>query len=504
MMIKKLTIENFRSIEKLEVELSNLNALIGPNSSGKTNILRALDLVVGATYPSIRSFDESDFYLHDTSRKIIIKVIFEEPITYQNYKVYGFNLSYINGKDNIMDYVAIDNHGAPLKYSGKEIKVNNEMREKVNMMYLPLDRQAYQQISPSLWKIYGKLLKHIANKLDAGSKLQFKSDIENSFYNNIFKDTIVEDTENLLKKYVKEQTGLNLNLKLSILDPADVLKNLRPFIIDKDNFEVNVENEGAGVQSAVAIAIARVYAEIVQQPLILAIEEPELFLHPHACRHFYKILKELSQKGVQVIYTTHERSFVNVADLDSILLIKKENGGTKVYKCNSNIENIDRIKMASKFDEEINEVFFANKVILVEGPDDKIACKLALEKLGVELDKHNISVIDCGGNTGIIPMVRILKSFNIDTYVLMDQDPGNSKTEKIIEELQHLVDRDLIDRKKIFFQCPNLEGILKLKSKLTKETALESLPKWFEQNEVPSVYKELKNMLIGPEENKNG
>ncbi|RLF90073.1 hypothetical protein DRN46_04395, partial [Thermococci archaeon] len=62
-MIRKLIIENYRSIERLEVELSMLNALIGPNSSGKTNILKALDLIVGATYPSVRSFNDSDFYL---------------------------------------------------------------------------------------------------------------------------------------------------------------------------------------------------------------------------------------------------------------------------------------------------------------------------------------------------------------------------------------------------------------------------------------------------------
>ncbi|RMF57270.1 MAG: DUF2813 domain-containing protein, partial [Calditrichaeota bacterium] len=67
-MIKKLIIENYISIKRFEVELSSLNAFIGPNSSGKTNILRALDLIVGTNYPSVRSFDESDFYLHDTSR----------------------------------------------------------------------------------------------------------------------------------------------------------------------------------------------------------------------------------------------------------------------------------------------------------------------------------------------------------------------------------------------------------------------------------------------------
>ncbi len=279
-----------------------------------------------------------------------------------------------------------------------------------------------------------------------------------------------------------------------------VLKDVRPRITSPTGFEVDVENEGAGVQSAVAIAIARTYARIVQQPLILAIEEPELYLHPHGCRHFYKILKELSQSGVQVIYTTHERSFVNVADLDSILLVKKENGGTKVYSCRGSITGIDAIKTASKFDEEINEVFFASKVILVEGPDDKIACKLALEKLGIELDKYNISIIDCGGNTGIKPMIEILQSFNIDTYVLMDEDPGNQVTQQLISEICGLIGND-----KVFLQSPDLEGIFNFdqirqshginRSKFTKEIALKVLPMWFESNTVPQVYMNLKNTM---------
>jgi len=496
-MIEKLIIENYRSIERLEVKLSMLNALIGPNSSGKTNILKALDLIVGTTYPSPRSFDESDFYLHDTSRTILIEVRFQSPIQYKGYDIYGFKLTF-DGND--MNYVATDDAGSTLQYSssGREIKVTNEMREKVSMMYLPLDRQAYQQITPSQWKIYGKLLKHIANKIPNHDKGNFKVGVENSFAQHIFPH--IQQAEDLLKEYVKEQTGLDLSLKLSIIDPTMVIKDVRPRITSPTGFEVDVENEGAGVQSAVAIAIARTYAEIVQQPLILAIEEPELYLHPHGCRHFYKILKELSQNGVQVIYTTHERSFVNVADLDSILLVKKENGGTKVYSCRSSIANIDVIKTASKFDEEINEVFFANKVILVEGPDDKIACKLALEKLGVELDKHNISVIDCGGNTGIKPMAEILQSFNIETYVLMDEDPGNQTTQQLINDL-----RELLGNNKVPLQSPNLEGVFNFnqireayginRNKFTKEIALKVLPSWFEVNPVPQVYENLKNII---------
>ena len=497
-MIKKLIIENYRSIKRLEVELSSLNALIGPNNSGKTNILRALDLIVGTTYPSVRSFDESDFYSYNISQEILIEVKFRDPIPYNSYQIYGFRLTF-DGND--INYVAIDDSGNILYYDPaheREIKVKNDMRERVSMMYLPLDRQAYQQITPSQWKIYGKLLRHIASLIPEEHKQNFTIDLENSFEEHIF--PYIKEAEDLLKEYVKEQTGLKLSLKLSIIDPTKILKDVRPRIISPTGFEVDIQDEGAGVQSAVAIAIARTYAQIVQRPLILAIEEPELYLHPHGSRHFYKILKELSQNGVQVIYTTHERSFVNVADLSSILLVRKENNETKVYTCRSSITDIDVIKAASKFDEEINEVFFADRVILVEGPDDKVACKLALEKLGVELDKHNISVIDCGGNTGIRPMVEILLNFNIEVYVLMDEDPGNQTTERLVASIRNLVGSD-----RLLLQSPDLEGIFNFeqmkqdyriqRNKFTKEIALKVLPDWFESNPVPQVYVMLKDIM---------
>jgi len=44
-MIKKLVIENFKSLEKLELELDKFNVLIGPNSSGKSNILQAISFL---------------------------------------------------------------------------------------------------------------------------------------------------------------------------------------------------------------------------------------------------------------------------------------------------------------------------------------------------------------------------------------------------------------------------------------------------------------------------
>lgn len=41
MTIRRVCIENYRSIENLDFEFSSVNALVGANNSGKSNILRA-------------------------------------------------------------------------------------------------------------------------------------------------------------------------------------------------------------------------------------------------------------------------------------------------------------------------------------------------------------------------------------------------------------------------------------------------------------------------------
>lgn len=482
-MITRLIIRNYKSIRDPDIELTNLNAFVGPNSSGKSNILSAINLVIGDTYPSVRSFEDNDFYLRDKSKAIHIEVRFSDPLYAYSQSIFGFSLEF-DGDD--LNYNAMDMDGEILTYSSnnKEIKVTNHMKSKVSMMYLPLDRQAYQQIKPSQWTIYGKLLKHIESTIDNDNKIQFEADINESFHKNI--NIYLGDVEGKIRDFVREQTGLSVRLGLSIIDPTMVLKDLRPRTSSISGFEVDVGNEGAGIQSSIAIALARTYAEIVKQPLVLAIEEPELYLHPHGCRHFYKILSELSQNGVQVVYTTHERCFINIADFESVYLVKRENGNTKVNFGRGKVSDIDTIKMASKFDEELNEVFFADKVILVEGPDDKIACTMALEHLGAQLNKYNISIIDCGGNTGIIPMAEILKKFDIDIFALMDEDPGNTNTFSLIHRA-----KSIIEGKRVFMQAPNLEGIFGQKQKFNKDKALRLLPVWFTLYEVPPVYSSL-------------
>ncbi len=485
-MLKRLLIENYRSIQSLDLPLDNINAFIGANSSGKSNILRALNLIIGATYATIKSFDDCDYYQKNKSNHIVIDIHFSTRLTC-NTNVYGFRLD-CNGQE--ANYIALGFNNQPLTYnnSTREIRVTNEMRDEVSLMYITLDRLSYQQIKPTQWTIYGKLLKFIANSIQAQHKSAFLQDIINTYQNNL--SPYITPVEQNLQNYVREQTGKQINLRMSIIDPTMMLKELRPRITDANGLEVDVDEEGAGVQSAVAIAIARTYATVTNLPIILAIEEPELFLHPHACRHFYKLFKELSSKNVQIFYTTHERSFVNIADYEYIKLVKKATSDTTVDGFNGSIPNFDAIKAASKFDDELNEVFFATKVILVEGPADKIALKTAFEVMTVDLDKENISVVECGSISGIKPMVEILNRFQIECFAIVDEDLGNTTTATTTADIL-----TVLPPTHLFTQRPGLEGIFGITQKFKKETVLRYIPIYYQTHQPQQIYLDIRTAI---------
>lgn len=66
MQIKRIHIENFRSIKTLDFEPGSYCVLIGENNSGKSNIPRALNPALGETWPTERSFSGEDFHNPDT------------------------------------------------------------------------------------------------------------------------------------------------------------------------------------------------------------------------------------------------------------------------------------------------------------------------------------------------------------------------------------------------------------------------------------------------------
>jgi predicted ATP-dependent endonuclease of OLD family len=87
MKINKIKIAGFRSIkDDLEIPLQNLNAIIGANNSGKSNIINAIYKVLGKDWITKNNFDELDVHNEEYDRDITIEIEFEQPFKYEQFK----------------------------------------------------------------------------------------------------------------------------------------------------------------------------------------------------------------------------------------------------------------------------------------------------------------------------------------------------------------------------------------------------------------------------------
>ncbi|RZK04647.1 MAG: DUF2813 domain-containing protein [Flavobacterium sp.] len=66
MYISNLFIKNFRSFKESTIEFSKgKNVIVGKNNCGKSNIVKALDILVGEKFPTYVAVTDNDFYCHE-------------------------------------------------------------------------------------------------------------------------------------------------------------------------------------------------------------------------------------------------------------------------------------------------------------------------------------------------------------------------------------------------------------------------------------------------------
>ncbi|MGL4641872.1 MAG: ATP-dependent nuclease [Cetobacterium sp.] len=183
--------------------------------------------------------------------------------------------------------------------------------------------------------------------------------------------------------------------------------------------------------------------------LFLIFEEPELHLNPQESREMYSLLIKLSKIGVQIILETHSSYFVGLKQYKSICLIKKIRGEIKVFQYTGKLLNGDEIKnfnMNYWINPDRGEMFFAKKVILVEGQTDKIALSYLAKKIGVY--NYSYSIIECGSKSIIPQFIKVLNGYKIPYVAVYDKDNHRwrNETELDSSNLKNKKIRGIVNR----------------------------------------------------------
>lgn len=180
------------------------------------------------------------------------------------------------------------------------------------------------------------------------------------------------------------------------------------------------------------------------QPIHLVfVEEPEAHLHAQAQQVFvkkayevlrkHKLLEEQPWLSTQLVLTTHSNHVVNELDLNCMRYFKR------VVDPSLSIPISKVVNLSSTFgtDEDTKrfvtryirlthcDLFFADAVILVEGPAEKILIPKFIKK--ARLDSYYISVIEINGRHAH-SFRSLMEKLGVATLIVTDIDAAENKT----------------------------------------------------------------------------
>lgn len=457
MKIKEIAIKNFRSIQDEVIRFpdSGILTLVGPNNAGKSNILRAIDNLLGDSWFSGDRAELNDYYMKDRKNTIEIQITFDDE---RNVK---FNSdekwpTYYRDSSYKMPYGSNIKDDFPCTYLSANRDLSKNLQFKSYELMGKIAKSFNERIGDSIKSNLKTKFDEIMTELDkVQGFLDFKSDFSNYF------DELQSDSPYRLKVDFKAFSPINYFRTINILANDSSVN---------EDFDIDPVELGEGNKSLMLFALIRSYAKNFKQDAngILAIEEPEIYLHPQARRHLYQIFREITEESnIQIIYTTHSPDFLSTEDFSSIGLVSKDGEeGTKVKTVTENElvkfsiqtgvpkekTNIDNIKQfyATTSDFRLNEGFFAKHLILVEGDTEELCLPLLFDRLGLKYFSSGISIIGVEGKNQIPKYWRLFKSFSINISVVFDSDSdGNQNIASCFGLNQGEIEKNIEKIKKI-------------------------------------------------------
>ncbi len=275
---------------------------------------------------------------------------------------------------------------------------------------------------------------------------------------NSFSNQLDTKYEEILKEILNELTKFGIDPHITI-PPIKLISEFNSESILSKNMKYYYENgeiplpenyNGLGYSNLIFLVLKvvsfiekfkKAKAEDKAEFLTILIEEPEAHLHPQMQQVFIKeIIKLVNNSGiaVQLIISSHSSHIITEAGIDL------EKGFDRIRyfsKCKRKIDvndfNAFKIETNKKAEKEtfrflkqyLNlhkcDIFFADKVIMVEGVTEKMLLPIMINKVAPTLNNEYISVLEVGGNY-THKFKELLHFIKVKTLIITDIDSVDS------------------------------------------------------------------------------
>lgn len=441
MKLNYIDLKNYRNFIDTKICFNEKTLIIGANDIGKTNVLYALRLLLDKSLSEndLEPLDEDfSIYSGTETNEFTITLHFVEAV--EECILSSFRELISDNDEVYIRYIGTRTRIGGIKnyklFVGKSLE---ELQPVTSRFYLRALNLRYVSATRQI----DKYLKSQKNRLveylqDARSEEEEQAD------NARFEDLsgqikIIEDELNKLSFIGK--AGITLNsqlrklsehhleqeLKLGVDLPSndDLFRKIN-LLSSIEGHTIQLGGEGRKNQAFIALWSALNQISIKDgQPdevSIFCIEESEAHLHPHQQRKLAEYLVKVLP--TQVILTSHSPYIACEFNPNSIIRLHTKQGSPTTV-CNQNGVSKElglQIRaMEYRLSPLIAEVYFSDCVLLVEGTSEIVFYKSLAHKIGVDLDKLNISILSVEG-VGFIRYIDLLNSLGLPWVMRTDND----------------------------------------------------------------------------------
>lgn len=451
MFLAELRIENFRMFGKNEHALviplrPGLTALVGENDAGKTTVIDALRFALGTTDQDWFRLEEFDFYRSDTKREIRVVCRFEG-LTPQDQRAFVEYLTYGDSATDeppflCVNWMAVDTGTAPKGRPFRRVEIRSgkngdgpqlapEVREMLRATYLRPLRDAESALSAGRGSRLSQVL-HRTGEIKDGNEYDpnMPSDPKQLNVRGIgdFANALIEQQKGINDtrgKIDTHLTKLSLNgdeLKSRIkVNGAKASEDSRlRQLLEKLDLSLGAGSQpdvggklGLGSNNLLFMACELLLvAQEGEGNKLLLIEEPEAHLHTQRQLRVMKYLQDqATEKGVQIIVTTHSPNLASAISLDNMVMI--QNGRAfSLAKEETNLEPSDYRFLQRFLDVTKANLFFARGVMIVEGDAENILLPTLAKLIGRDFTEYGVSIVNVGG-VGLRRYARIFQRRDI-------------------------------------------------------------------------------------------
>ena len=298
MKIKRLVIENFKSIERIElIEPNPFTVFVGPNGSGKSNIFEALEFV-------------------NRCSKAIVSEVFRE---FGGVK----KISRRNGADIAKFYfkAEFDKEGESTKveFAYNTITDKIQLPNNLNDEWLHLRQETVDQLYLRFGRIFvnsEKLLK--VNYQDDRSLNIAASNLEPVLKRILTSKTLRTEIFEWLELFVPEFKAVEIDDR----NELHWFEQSTPDYFTKDLISDGTYN---------ILAMLTAVYQSDDKPQFLCIEEPENGLHPQVARELVDFFRTMcEERGHHIWLNTHSQSMISRLRPEEMVVVEKKQGKTQI------------------------------------------------------------------------------------------------------------------------------------------------------------------------------